>query len=264
MDYIEKAVEQLESDSITPITPERRADVQRIKYGSTKKIPVDERVLQENRVLNPGMPEEVAMAYKLLRTRVLQRMRQHEWVTLAVTSPAKNAGKTLTAINLAISMAEKLDYTVLLVDLDFRKPTVRNYLNLEVDCGLSDYLLSDIPLHDILVNPGLERLVVLPQRERISSPSELLASPKMAQLVEEIRNRYPSRIVIFDMPPIMVADDVVAFSTFVDSILLVVEDGETTTDELRTINTLLDSEKIIGTVLNKADSAEDTGGYGYY
>jgi len=264
MDYIEKAVERIEADAISPIVAEKQANVQDIRYGNTRRVEVDPEILRQNRILNFGTAEEIKMAYKLLRTRVLQRMRQNEWSTLALTSPGKDAGKTLTAINLAISMAEKLDYTVLLVDLDFRKPAINKYLNLEAQAGLSDFLLRDVPLNEIMINPGIERLVVLPQVDKLRSPSELLSSPKMAQLVEEIKHRYPSRLVIFDMPPVLVADDVIAFSAFVDAILLVVEDGETTTDDLNNMTALLDASKLIGTVLNKANDSEETGGYGYY
>lgn len=264
MDYIEKAVERIEADVLSPIVDEKLANVQHIRYGNTRRVEVDPEVLEQNRILHFGTTEEITMAYKLLRTRVLQRMRQNESNTLALTSPGKAAGKTLTAINLALSMAEKLDYTVLLVDLDFRKPTIKKYLGLDAKAGLSDFLLHDVPLHEILIHPGIDRLVVLPQVEKLNSPSELLSSPKMAQLVEEIKHRYPSRMVIFDMPPVLVADDVVAFSAFVENVLLVVEDGETTADDLRSVTALLEDTKLIGTVLNKASDSEETGGYGYY
>ena len=106
------------------------------------------------------------------------------------------------------------------------------------------------------INPGLDRLVVLPGSEPIANSSETLASPKMARLVNELKTRYPSRFVIFDLPPILSADDALAFSPHVDAALLVVEDGVTTKDDLARSVELLKQTELLGTVLNKTSERQ--------
>ena len=117
MDLIEKAVNTLiRNDSVIDM-PDTSVTSRKIGSSQTKKIPVPQSVLRQNRVLTPDADPAVIRAYKILRTRVLQRMNQNGWTTLGITSPTPDNGKTLTAINLSISLARKLDYTVLLIDV---------------------------------------------------------------------------------------------------------------------------------------------------
>ena len=264
MDYIEKAVSKLAS--IEPIEgrAQRVESLEAgIEYRRTKVVPVDRELLSRNRVLSEQSPSSVVNAYKVLRTRVLQRMEQNNWTTLAVTSPGPNAGKTLTAVNLSISLARKLEYTVLLVDLDYRRPRVHSTFGFTPKYGLSDYFLGDVSLSDIMVNPGIERLVVIPERPDARDISEQLGSTKMTALVEELKTRYPSRLVVFDMPPVLLGDDVLGFSQIADTTLLVVEEGKTTFDDLKRVSELLSEVNWIGTVLNKSSWFKDTDKYGY-
>ena len=110
----------------------------------------------------------------------------------------------------------------------------------------------------MLFNPGIERLVVLPAGRPTPNSSELLSSPKMAALVNELKSRYPSRIIVFDLPPMLSTDDALAFSPYVDAALLVVEDGGTTKDELVRAVEMLGDTALLGTVLNKAQQLQPT------
>jgi len=239
---------------------------QEIKYTQTQKISLDLGLLREQRIIY-GMDEKpIIDSYKLLRTRVMTRMQQNDWKTLGITSTSPNEGKTLTAINLAISIAMKHNYTVMLVDADLRRPSVHDYLGLKPELGLSDYLIHGTPIQDILIHPNIERIVILPGNEGVNGSteqsSEFLASPKMLQLVQELRTRYPSRLVLFDLPPVLIGDDVVAFSPHLDTTMLVVEDGKTQSEEFARALHLLEGVDVIGTVLNK--SAELGKNYDYY
>ncbi len=233
-----------------------------ISYTYTRAVPVDIGFLRAQRVIGGIQDKRIIDAYKLLRTRVLQRMQQNNWKTLGITSPGEHDGKTLTAINLAITIAMKLNYTVLLVDADMRRPNVHNLLGFQPTLGLRDYLESKSAIEDILIHPSIDRLVILPGRGVAHDSSELLASPRMVELVEELKLRYPSRLVLFDLPPVLVGDDVVAFAPNLDTAMLVVEDHKTQADELARTIDLLEGLDLIGTVLNK--STEDTQGYDYY
>ena len=118
----------------------------------------------------------------MLRTRVLQEMKSKGWNTIAVTSPATGSGKTLTAINLAISLARDLSHTALLIDGDLRRPTVHEYFDFAPEFGLSDHLFNDIPLEQVFFHPDMDRLTVLPGREPVSESAEILASPRIVSM----------------------------------------------------------------------------------
>jgi len=226
-----------------------------------RSTPALERPLVEDKRVISGLGAgPVTDAYRILRTRVLQRMRQNDWRSLAVTSVSPNEGKTLTAVNLAISLAMEVNQTILLVDFDLRRPHIHTYFNYVPDKGLSDYITADVPLSEILFNPSIERLVVLPGNVPLLNSSEMLSSPKMVQLMDELKTQYPSRLVIFDLPPLLSTDDALAVSPYVDAILLVVEEGVTQRDDLARAREMLQEVNVIGTVLNKGPMT----GEGYY
>lgn len=209
--------------------------------------------LHAHRIIAGETNPDSLTAYKMLRTQVLQRMTAHGWNTLAVTSPVPGDGKTLTAINLAISLARELHHTVLLVDMDLRNPSIHRCFGLRPDKGIGDFLLHGEPLESMLVNPGINRLVILPGRDPVYNSSEILASPAMGSLVRELKSRYPTRMVVFDLPPVLSADDALAFAPFADAFLLVLRDGKTTKDEVQHAMELLKDATILGSVLNASD-----------
>jgi capsular exopolysaccharide synthesis family protein len=235
----------------------------KIIYTKTKTIDVQSDTLRDKCIIADSDNHAVTGAYKVLRTHVLQRMRSNNWNTLAITSPTGGNGKTVTAINLAISLSKDVNQTVLLVDLALRRPTIQKYFSLKDLTGISDYLSGDIELSEILFNPGIERLVILPGNKPFDNSSEMLSSPKMVNLVKEIKNYYPGRIIIFDTPPILSCDDTLAFSPFVDSLMLVIEDSKTKKAELERAIQLIDKEKLIGTILNKSSDTSLTYNYAY-
>jgi len=125
---------------------------------------------------------------------------------------------------------------------------------LDVEHGLLDYLHSDVSVEELLVNPGVDRLVVLPGKHTTNVSSDFLSLPKMSSLVEELKNRYQSRIILFDLPPLLNTDDAVLFMHHFDAALLVIEDGKTTPEEVRRSLDILDETNLAGMVLNKSRS----------
>lgn len=234
-------------------TPKGQGE-RKIVYSQTRTITLDERTARNNRLVTAMDNPMAVAAYKILRTKVLQRMKHEGWNALAVTSPGQGEGKTLTAVNLAISIAQEVNHTVLLVDFDLRKPRIHTYLGYTPEKGINDFIFNGAELSEVMFNPGIERMVVLPGREPVFNSSEVLSSPKTVALVEELKSRYPSRIVVFDLPPVLSADDALAFSPYVDGALLVIEDGATTKDEVAQTLDYLSATQVLGTVLNKAES----------
>ncbi len=224
-----------------------------ITYTRTRSHTTPTTTLRTNRVMTTYKYGPFIDAYKILRTQVMQRLRENGWNVVGVTSPGYGEGKTLTAVNLAVSLAMETTQTVLLVDSDLQDPTVHQVFGLPDTLGLADYLLDDQPVEDLLIHPGIGRFVLLPGGRAISNSSEILTSPKMLALVEELKHRYPSRVVVFDLPPLLHTADVLAFSPYTDALLMVVEEGKTTAEELqRAISLVKGSRPILGTVLNKA------------
>lgn len=229
-----------------------------ITYTHTKIIPVNEKSLTKNRIMsNRRSSKPVGNAYKMLRTRLLQQMKQKQWSTIGVTSPGAGEGKTLTAINLAISLAAEGNHTVMLADFDLQCPSVAATFAYDPEYDIGDYLFNNVCLSEVLFNPGIDRLVVLPANKPIVGSSEVLFSREISMMVEEIKSRYLSRIIIFDLPPLLAADDVLALSPLLDAALLVVEDGKTRKNDLMRAMDMLQSVELAGVVLNKTSEKQE-------
>ena len=227
-------------------------DVQSIEYTRTQTVAGEVDIQRQNRILSAMEHNEYADAFKILSTQVMQRMKEHKWSSLAITSVGEDEGKTTTAINLGISIAKEIEYTVLLVDTNLRNPQVHNFFGIRPEAGLSDYLTGDVNLADLLIKPAdVGHFVILPGGAPLMNSAEMLGSPKMCSLVEELRDRYPKRIVIFDLPPALNTADALSFLPCIDCALVVVEDDVTRVVELNETLELLSVTNVIGTVLNK-------------
>ncbi|NQX87056.1 MAG: CpsD/CapB family tyrosine-protein kinase [Halioglobus sp.] len=222
-----------------------------VNYSSTRLVePADEQ-LAANRVIASENSDPRVEVYRQLRSQILAKMKRNNWRSLAITSAQEGAGKTLTAVNLAITISQQENQTVLLVDLDLRKPDVHTTLGLEISKGIVDHLIHGEPVENILLNPGYPRLVVLPGLPQGRYSSEVLSSPQMNMFIDDITGRYPERIIIFDLPPLLRNDDAMVFVPNADACLYVVEDGVTQPDEIERSMQLLKHSHLIGTVLNK-------------
>jgi protein-tyrosine kinase len=184
---------------------------------------------------------------------------------IMVTSSLPKEGKTFCAINLAMSIAMEMDHTVLLVDADVARPSILRTLGLKAEIGLMDILLDDkLDLADVMLKTNVETLSILPAGKSHKHATELLASQVMSSLLDEIANRYPDRIVIFDSPPLLLTTEASVLASHMGQIVMVVE-AETTTqhavkDALRQIETCAN----INLVYNKAKTFPGGNYYGYY
>ena len=222
-----------------------------------KQIVLDVDHLEDNRIISHERSNPKAASYDMLRTQVIQSMGQAGWNTLAITSPRAGCGKTVTSINLAFSVARHTDRSALLIDLDLRKPNVAKYLGLSCEKSLIDYLQGTASLEDILISPGVDRLGLLVNNGAVKNASEVITSRILNDMVLELRNRYPSAILIFDLPPMLSTDDVLAFLPQVDCTLLVVASGQTVMSEVESCERLMKSTNYLGIVLNKHDGVEE-------
>jgi capsular exopolysaccharide synthesis family protein len=215
-------------------------------------VHADHEELREERVIAASENDERVGQYRQLRTQLLKTMRDNLLTNVAITSAHEGAGKTLTAANLAISLSMDVNTTVLLVDLDLNTPSIHQKLKLTPEKGLLDFLEGKAELEEILFDPGFDRLTVLVGRSAGKEASELLASPRMQGLMQDLCQQDEANITIFDLPPLLRNDDAILFAPYADATLLVVEEGVTTEDELQQSMRLLSKANVIGTILNKA------------
>jgi capsular exopolysaccharide synthesis family protein len=193
-------------------------------------------------------------------------MRSNNWHSLLVTSPGPAEGKTITAANLAISLSRDVNQSVLLVDLDLHRSTVAKYLGFDIDveAGVSDFLRENAEIPDIVYVPTeMDRIGIIPNREPIENASDLLGSPRMRELFAWLKNQAEQTIVIFDMPPVLACDDVLAICSEIDAVLMVVSQGVTDRVGLEKAMDLLQDTDMLGVVLNQSAEAGGNDAYLY-
>ena len=187
---------------------------------------------------------------------------------ILVSSSRPGEGKTFTSVNLALSIALEQDKTVLLVDADVLRPNVSRTLEISVPRGLTDYLSSDnVDVTDIMYSTNVERLKLIAAGKPHHLSTELLASDKMAALVNEFASRYPDRIVIFDAPPLLGVNETSVLAAMCGQAVIVLEENKTKLNELEKAISMLPPDLATGFVINKAHYSRDKGygyGYGYY
>lgn len=267
MNRIQKIVERGKAEIIkdtgtvfgnpTPRTTAGDKGAQTFRYTRTPVVEVPDKTLRQNRIVARDKSDASGNRFQLLRAKVLQQMRRRNWTTLGITSPSAGAGKTLVAINLAISMAQEGNQSVLLVDMDLRNPGLFRFFNLQPQFGIHDYLEGRCHLEDTLINPGINGLVLALGRRNERTVGEQMAGPQVKSMVEEMKHRYKSRVVIFDLPPTLVADDVMVFLPNLDCSLLVIEAGAVNREQLNQTLDIFGSNPVLGTVLNKSIRAAD-------
>ncbi len=267
MERIKEAIEKAKKQQPLPGPAQSVQTIQRsqmnvenvpleIGYHQTRIVPVDKSYLARNRIIAFNKADPLSLSFDILRTQVLKRMDEHGWRSIAVTSPVPECGKTVTAINLALSIAQHTSKTAMLVDFDLRRPKVASYLGLALDTSLNDVLEGSATLSEALVNPDIEKLVVLPTAKPFQKPSETLSASKTKELMTDLRERYQDRIVLFDLPPLLNADDVMAVLPNIDCVLVVVGNGMVNTSEMNDALRHLHGVNLLGVVLNKAESSK--------
>lgn len=206
-----------------------------------------------------------AERYRLLRTRIKQAERGRSMRSIVITSPAKGDGKSLTAANLALTMAQEFHQRVLLLDGDLRRPSVARLFGVPEGPGLAEVLMGVMDLDAALVNLADQRLTLLPAGAPVAQPAELLGSSAMRRVLDSLGPRF-DRILI-DMPPVAPLADVHVLSPLTDGILMVVRAGITPKPAIERALSGLDVAKVLGLVLNGAGEGAADGygdeGYGY-
>jgi protein-tyrosine kinase len=236
-----------------------RSKAPKIRVSDMHAVPMDRRVAERNRLLAHASSGNTAQnAYRILRTRLMQRMRSNGWRTLGVSAAGEGEGKTLTAINLAMSISAEIGQEAVLIDLDMPRPMISRRLGIEPGTfvDLADYLEGRTDnIKDLLVTPGIERLGCILNSNPVERSSDLLASPRGRMLFDALRNELaPETVIVADLPPLLSTDDALVVASMVDAMLFVVAEGNTKRRDLVEAQQLLQEFNVIGTLLN--DSVE--------
>lgn len=233
------------------VAPDNSVDFTDTLKFSSPQVQFSAEARDNARILPPGASGPHGTAYKMLRTQVLRRLDQLGVNSLGVMSAQAAEGKTLTAINLAIAISADPARTVLLVDFDLRNPSVAQRFGYQPAVGVDDCLRLRRPVQEAMFKvAGYDRLTILPARERVEHSSELLMSPATADIVHEMRTRYANRVIIFDVPPVLLADDALAFARYMQAGLLVIGEGKARREDVTRTFQLLHDLPFVGTVLN--------------
>lgn len=222
-------------------------------HASDRALVLNSGYLKSKRIIAHDHAEPEAAAFDMLRTQVLQAMDPKDWRFLGVTSPTQGCGKTVTATNLALSIARQPERSVLLVDFDLRRPQVASSLGLQVDQGVLAALDNRTTMAEATIQVCIrnQSLSVLPTENSASDSSDRMASRAMRSLLQQIKQDHASDIVIFDLPPTLPTDDVLTIAPQLDCLLLVAAVGGSSIGEIDESSKRLQSSEILRIVLNK-------------
>lgn len=213
---------------------------------------------------DPNSP--ITEQYRKLKSLLVKMTRaENSRNSLLVTSTVGGEGKTITSLNLAITLAQEYDHTVLLMEADLRRPTIMNYLGLQASVGLTDCVLDGLDVGEALVKTGIGKLSVLPAGRPVRDPVEVFSSARMARILEEVKTRYSDRFVIVDSTPLLPFAEGHILAGMVDSVIFVVRQDYTPFDKLKEALASLKTPNLLGVVCNDIDGGiTGTGYYGYY
>jgi protein-tyrosine kinase len=230
-------------------------------WASLPVLSVDLKLIARNRIVTFSRSDSAHASFDMLRTRLLQKMRENRWTTVAITSPTAGCGKSVVSLNLAFSLANQKECRTALVDLDLRRPQVANLLGLKNAPSMEKFLKGQGELEGHLVRYG-DNVAIAANSRPVRFSSELLQSQSTAAVLKELKRKLDPHVIIFDLPPMLSSDDVMAFVPNVDCAILVVAAESTTLREADVCERdLAEKTNVVGVVLNKCRFTPDKYGY---
>ncbi|BCS54985.1 XrtA-associated tyrosine autokinase [Geobacter sp. SVR] len=264
MSRIEEALEKAAKlrNGVTLVAVPEKADQRtHLPPPATESLQVDNMLMVSvTDALAPAAEE-----YRKLKSIIVKLTKGEEFRNmLMVTSSIASEGKSITSLNLAMSLAQEFDHTVLLVDADIRRSSIHNYLGIENRVGLAECVLDGLDPKKALVRTGIGRLSVLPAGRQVSNPAEVFSSRRFREFLLEMKNRYRDRYVIIDTPPVLPFAETRSLSAIVDGVVLVVKEGRVTLDNINETIECLKGSNLLGVVYNEAAKAPHADLQQYY
>lgn len=249
-------------DDTAILAPGNRVAATRTATTELHEITISARVARNHR-LNAIAGNPLSGPYDLLRSRALHIMGENGWKRLALTSPTLDCGKTTVTANLALSLARQSDLTIVLIDLDLRRPSLHKIIGYKPQSSLSDVIDGEVSATDHFVRIGTNLIIGL-NSEPTRNPSELLQSQRTKGFLARVEASFRPDLMIFDMPPMLGNDDNVGFMQNVDCALLIGAADLTTATQLDLCEKeIAELTNVLGVVLNKCRYADSTAGYDY-
>jgi exopolysaccharide/PEP-CTERM locus tyrosine autokinase len=266
MSRIEEAMEKATQLREKEVAPVHREEPKRKLEPLPRQIPSVTIEITNPLLLAANYDNQpIAEEYRKLKSIILHATKKEGFHnTLMVTSSISGEGKSITALNLAISIAQEQNHTVLLVEADLRKPSICGYLGIEAHTGLANCLKDGMDVGEALIKTGLGNLTLLPAGQRIANPVELFSSQKMKDLLDEIKHRYSDRYIIFDTPPLLPFAETRLLGNIVDGVVFVVKEGGTSLHNITEALGYLKDTQVLGIVYNEASVASLSDGYHHY
>ncbi len=220
-------------------------------------------LMMRNRIVTFDQKDNANVPFDMMRTRVLSACRQNNWSVIGITSPTMGCGKTVTAVNLAFSLARQKDARTVLMDLDLRRPAVAENLGISNSNSMAQFLSEDGAVQDHFLAYG-GNLAIGSNKRRSLHSAEILQDAKAGQALNRLRNELKPDVVILDLPPMMSTDDVMAFMPNIDAVLLIAAAGESKKKDIDACERELAANgNVMGVVLNKCRFSPDESYYGY-
>lgn len=221
------------------------------------------KIVEQNRIVALQGGHE-GTSIDMMRTRVLQQMRDNNWRRLAITSPTAACGKSTIAVNLALSLQRLLDIRTVLLEMDLRRPALTKMMGIKNSMSFFRVLEGSGTFAENALAYG-SNLVISASQRPSQAPTELLSGAHIPEILADIETTYAPDVMIFDMPPMLASDDMMAFARHVDCVLLVACAEATTVKEIDICEQDLASQtNVMGVVLNKCRYVGPEYGYGYY
>ncbi|MCP5074187.1 MAG: CpsD/CapB family tyrosine-protein kinase [Rhodobacteraceae bacterium] len=231
-------------------------------WAELASFAINPRHLKANKIITAVRDDPAYAAFDVLRTRILQPLKDNGWKRVAITSPTPDCGKSFTAMNLAITLSRYDNFRTVLMDMDLRSSSLHSLIGVRNPGSMGDYLRGLTTTEDHFRVPGAnnfhigKNLAIAMNGKREDYASELMQDPLTEEILEEMEDDLAPDIVLFDMPPVLTNDDVIAFRPQFDAALVVAGGGSTKANDLRLVERLLGEDKaILGVVLNKAEGS---------
>lgn len=221
-------------------------------FPSAQIIHYSEAAVVRHKILAPPFADnDLSERFRLLRAKIVSQTQTTDDRTFLITSTQNMEGKTFCALNLAITFAREVDHKVLLLDINVKNPSVLKYLGIDEQPGLLDCLHDNVPLSDMVICPGIERLLLLPLGIGRMKSAELLRSRKTQLVIQELKRRHKDLYIIMDGPALTDGVDAIVLAEFMDRTLFMVEHGRIQQQKIAEAFSLLPKDKMLGAVFNK-------------
>lgn len=221
-------------------------------WESLGSVTLDAAQLRSKGLFVDASDDPAAVGFDILRSRLLHGLAEKGWRRIAVTSPTHSCGKSFVAINLALALARRPSSRTVLVDLDLRHPEIAKTLGIDEDRPLGEFLSGDQPMEGVFRRIG-RTLALGMNSQAIERASETLHDPDTTATLAAMLEQLDPEVVLYDLPPALVSDDVLALGPSIDAVLLVTDGTKTKPDEIRSVEKMLEGRiPLMGVVLNRA------------